>query len=242
VGVAGGADASGDNGGPDDGGGVEGGPLGPAEEGAPAFAADSQSPRPNAEAGPAVACGRQQPGAQYATPMVPRSVDGTNGTFTDHCDNTGNLVAYSCEAMTTCVLAPSGQADPLPQCKTTETGKVVAQTFDCSGHCMAGGCYARCPAVNDLFSYVSIDGATGDATLEDQTDRRRYICKLVFNGAKDGYDCKSGPMPGALAMMVGQGLKSTFCTGGAIGTIGLDAPDAGTAAGSGRCAYDCTVP
>jgi hypothetical protein len=243
AGLAGGVDAPGGNGGLDDGGSVEGGsPFAPAEDGGPAaFTADSESPTPNAEAGLRVTCGKQQPGAQYATPMMPRSVEGTNGTFMNHCDNTGNLVAYSCEAMTTCV-APSGQADPLPQCTTTETGKVVAQPFDCSGHCMAGGCYARCPALNDLFSYVSIDAATGDATLQDQTDHRRYICKLIFNGAKDGYDCKIGPMPGSVAIMVGQGLKSTLCTGGAIGTIGLDAPDAGPAAGSGRCGYDCVVP
>ena len=44
------------------------------------------------------------------------------------------------------------------------------------GHSVNGTCAAHCPAFGDLLTSIAFDSTTGAATLENQTDHRRYIC------------------------------------------------------------------
>jgi hypothetical protein len=173
-------------------------------------------------------------------PRARRTVQGTSQTSTDGCDADGNLVDYYCEAKQTCTIPP-GQPDPLPLCTFTNTGNVLSQTYDCSGHCLNGACEARCPTFGDLMSYVSVDAETGSVTLENQTDHRRYACQLSFDAPNDSFDCKTGPMPGLIVKMLSQGLKSSYCTGGNFGAFGVGA-EAASSSGPTTCDYDCVIP
>jgi hypothetical protein len=173
-----------------------------------------------------------------ADPRVQRTVQGTSQTSTDSCDADGNLVDYYCETKQTCTIPGP---DPLPNCTSVNTGNVLSQAYDCSGHCVNGTCESRCPTFGDLMSYVAVDAATGSATLENQTDHRRYVCQLSFDAANDNYDCKTGPMPGAKVKMLAQGLKSSYCTGGNFGGFGVGAEDA-VLSDPPTCDYDCVIP
>lgn len=121
------------------------------------------------------------------------------------------------------------------------TGKVISQTYDCSGHCVNGTCAAHCPTFTDLLSYIAVDSATGAATFENQTGHRRYVCQLEFDFPNDTYDCKADPTVGLVVKMVSQGLKTFLCTGGDFGAFGVGATDAGPIGGE-RCEYECVIP
>jgi hypothetical protein len=190
-----------------------------------------------AVAGSVFKCGAGPVVGEASDPGIKRTVQGTNGTFTDQCDGAGNLVDFQCESQMNCMPGPG--PDPLPICTMTDTGKVLSQSYDCSGHCADGTCYSRCPVLGDLLTYISVDSTTGDATLENQTDHHRYVCRLGFDAPGDAYDCKNQLMSGSVVEMVTQG--SQFCTGGPFGAFGVGAPG-DASIGSDRCDYDCDVP
>jgi hypothetical protein len=101
-------------------------------------------------------------------PAVQDTLSGTNGVFTDSCDPQGNLVDYSCETATTCGPGPN------PGCSMVDTGRVVPQSIDCSGHCVNGRCDGRCPSIGQGYHFVAV-GPAGAATLMNDSDGRTYV-------------------------------------------------------------------
>ena len=105
-------------------------------------------------------------------PAVKDTLSGTNGVFTDSCDSQGNLVDYSCETRTVCGPGPN------PDCSMFDTGRVVPESIDCSGHCMNGECDGRCPSIGQSYHFVAV-GSAGAVTLGNDTDGRTYACTLI---------------------------------------------------------------
>jgi hypothetical protein len=87
---------------------------------------------------------------------------GTNGTFQDHCDASGNLVEYTCATNFGCD-APEG-ADCAPQ--EYLTGAVSAGDVDCFGLCTEGRCDLPCVVDGVQLTVLHVDDATGDLILE----------------------------------------------------------------------------
>jgi len=178
--------------------------------------------------GPNAAAGPTDPGVQD-------TVRGTNGTFVDSCDASGNLVDYLCETKTTCGPGPN------PECTTSATGKVVSQNVDCSGHCSGGRCDSRCPAIGQAIDFVSVDPSSGDATIHDDGDGRTFACTLAFQAPNLAFDCKTGPQAGTKASIVSLGLHGEYCTGKDFGGFGVKFDGVG-GPGTEACAYECSVP
>jgi hypothetical protein len=180
-------------------------------------------------------CGIEDPAGYILDPEVPGVVQGSNGTFADACDDDGNLIEYLCESRLLCGPGPN------PACNSMNTGLVISELIDCSGHCSGAACAARCPNFGDRLVYRSFDPANGAATLENQTDQRSYECELSDDTADDGYDCLTAPTVGSEVKMVTQGLQTSQCTGGGFGTIGVTDLSASDQDWH-RCAYACAIP
>jgi len=173
-------------------------------------------------------------------PAIRRSLRGTNGTFVDSCDDSGNLVDYECETKQVC-----DGPWPNPTCTSEYTGNVIPQTYDCNGHCHDGACVARCPAPGDVLTYAAVDTFTGSVTFLNRRERLTYPCKLEFDVPDDSYDCKLDPMMGSAVHVVWQWLRTGYCTGGDFGTFGVDAVRASSldaGATESTCTYSCTLP
>ena len=65
-------------------------------------------------------------------PAVRESIEGSNGTFVEACDDEGNLIAYACNMQILC----GGALD----CAPFPTGEVSPVTYDCEGRCQGGTC------------------------------------------------------------------------------------------------------
>ena len=65
-------------------------------------------------------------------PAVRESIEGSNGTFVEACDDQKNLIAYHCDMQIRC----GGTLD----CAPFPTGVVSPVTYDCQGHCEDGAC------------------------------------------------------------------------------------------------------
>jgi hypothetical protein len=167
-------------------------------------------------------------------PGIADTVRGSNGTFVDACDSTGNLVDYVCETMTVCISPPN------PLCQTYTTGRVVPKALNCSGHCTNGRCDGRCPATGQAFHYVAVNNTSGAATIHNDTDGRTYVCSLIFDSTQDAFDCTKGPAVGSQGTVVSLGLQGSYCTGASFGNIGVN--EAGQPAGQENCAYSCSIP
>ncbi|MCG8556090.1 MAG: hypothetical protein MJD61_12510 [Proteobacteria bacterium] len=207
-----------------------------------------------------VTCVAGGPRQTHLDPGVRGQVTGTNGTFTDECDPSGNLIGYSCEFRLQC----AGGPDCFPY--TVETGVVESRHYDCDGRCVNGACEASCPEQGDILVYLDIDGS-GNVTFRNEADNRRYVCtpdsRPVHRSVPPG-DCGNAKA-GQRTIVVGLGLRSSFCTGSRVGNIataepgvtsgagpvdaglgpvdaGLDPVDAGTGGAQPRCRYrDCMI-
>jgi hypothetical protein len=148
---------------------------------------------------------------------------GVNGEFVDACNSDGNLMEFFCEVKVEC------EEPPNPVCVSYQSGKVTSQLFDCGGKCANGECNARCPAIGDVLIYESLgdDGAAGFKFVEAP---RHFQCTLLFDNPNDSYDCKTSPQIGQEVEVQSLGLSGPFCTGGAIGNIGLL-----------NCSYACSI-
>lgn len=120
---------------------------------------------------------------------VKETFQGNNGTFTDSCDATGNLVAYGC-AYT--IVNAGSSVDP-GATYARGTGDVRTGSIDCGGRCRDGICPEVCPKKGDSMLYESIN-PDGSATLTDQRTGWTYTCGLAESGT--GYDCANTPKPG----------------------------------------------
>jgi hypothetical protein len=124
------------------------------------------------------------------------TVTGSNGAFSDECDDQGNLVEYACEM--TCgpleatpgagdaaaPIAGAGGAGGAVPCQLAPSGRVVPSTLDCQGSCQNGACFTLCPDTGDQFSVTTID--TGRVALK-RGDDEPLDCTVVT--ASGGYAC-----------------------------------------------------
>jgi hypothetical protein len=166
----------------------------------------------------------------YADPAVPYIWTGTNGAFLDACDSSGNLTKHSCEAKLLC-----GPGGPNPECNDFDTGLVLTQTVDCAGHCSGGACPSRCPTFGDTMTVQTLD-ASGNVTLRDAVDGRRFACQLSYDQPNDGFDCIADVHVGLAGTFSSQGFSGDYCTGANIGSLGLCYPSAAACVGQ-HCTY-----
>jgi len=117
---------------------------------------------------------------------------GGNGTFSDSCDPSGNLVTHECDY--TSITGPPGDPGPFYML----TGDVKEEFVNCDGRCVNGTCPNICPGIGDSLRYVTIE-PDGSATFDDLTNGLSYQCLLY--GMADGYDCKTMPMVGDVAVV-----------------------------------------
>ena len=115
-------------------------------------------------------------------PRVRETHSGSNGEFTDTCQN-GELVQYACELMTT----TGPPQDPVTW--TSGTGRVVSRNIDCDGRCVNGACPNACPANGDRLLCLSVD-ADDRTTLESASSGWTYVCDI------SPASCETMPQPG----------------------------------------------
>jgi hypothetical protein len=162
-------------------------------------------------------------GDESNTPDEQKSHSGENGVYVDECNSDGDLTLYACETDYVC-----DSNFPNPGCTFVQTGNVAPVTMDCDGQCVSGTCDSRCPAYDDVLTYLSV-AANGDATFENSADGRKYTCELSFDQSNDTYDCVDDPVVGDTIEVWSIGLIGTYCTGGAWGGFGIT-----------ECSYGCT--
>jgi hypothetical protein len=182
-------------------------------------------------------------------------VEATAGTFTDHCDENGDLVEYSCEVQyvqsPNCgVTGPGGGVLPVaaapladiavPFCDSTEvvTGNVTEVVTACAGRCEEAICPFECPDYDERLTYVSVDAVTGAAVFAFDRVGHNLSCELIFDRDTDDYSCITDPEAGREVIVPSLGISSRFCLEGDIGNIGVDDP---TYEGIEECAYRCDV-
>ncbi len=111
---------------------------------------------------------------------------GSNGTFTDHCED-GDLVAYYCVYYS--------QSSSSGESFLFNTGEVASMGVSCDGHCIDGTCPNLCPSSGDTMRYLTRD-ANGHATFDDLTSGAVYDCDFATMFDTQGFDCRSDPQPG----------------------------------------------
>ncbi len=162
---------------------------------------------------------------------VRATTTGENGSFTDTCDENGNLIEYLCETATCgfdtagAVPAAGGSSDVGVPCQPITSRFVISTSVNCAGRCVEGACNWFCASQGDTLTVVE---APGDhVTFED--GGTILDCKpLVELG---GFECLSPALLGHTMSVVSLGN----CT--AQSTV-LGADDATTTPGE-DCAYEC---
>jgi hypothetical protein len=159
---------------------------------------------------------------------------GLNGTFTDSCDEGGNLVEHVCE-LGSCISArivpavggrggiPQGGTGGLSNCPT---GNVVARTIDCGGRCQDGACFSWCAEQGKSFEITGISEMRVLMTTGDYD----YTCDVVFEG--EGFDCRSSSLVGRTVVVTSLGA----CNGEST-TFGWNDPESNLAQ---ECTFTCT--
>lgn len=166
-------------------------------------------------------------------PSVRHSVSGTNGTFVDTCDSSGNLVDYSCATLSACGPGPN------PECTRYETGAVKSTNIDCVGTCVNGQCDGRCPMIGQQVTFTgSVSG--GVIPVTNNGDGRRYSCTVAYQNSAYSFNCTSGPHAGLQMTIVSLGLGGDWCTGKQWGSFGASV-DGVSPAGVEVCAYTCDI-
>lgn len=157
---------------------------------------------------------------------------GTNGSFADACDATGNLTEYSCETLCEGGAFTSGNpissaAIMMPPCTPQQTGRVLSTSVNCGGRCDAGRCFQWCPNQGDKVVASSVTGSTVAMRFAGYN----LSCKVVFT--QSGYDCLAPSIAGSQLTAVSLGN----CTGTTT-VFGTDLPNS---AGGQACTYECTL-
>jgi len=104
---------------------------------------------------------------------VKHAVSGNNGSFTDHCDENGDLVQYGC-ALTSQTLCEGEYCTEV----WSQSDEVEPTTVACGGTCHDGMCIGRCPSDGSAveFESVSMDGSASVRSLETA---RLLACQLT---------------------------------------------------------------
>jgi hypothetical protein len=156
--------------------------------------------------------------AWFGDPEVFGQISGSNGTFLDACDASGNLIEAVCETETIC------EGEINPACADFETGIVTTRTHDCAGTCSEATCRGRCPLQGDTVKYLDVGAYT---LFVNEIDGRQYRCELVFG---DMSTCNASTRVNQSFAITGLGLRGGPCTGLDFGNIGLES-----------CTYDCDI-
>jgi hypothetical protein len=167
---------------------------------------------------------------------VRSKTSGTNGSFTDECDASGNLVEYACEVglCTNAKIAvpiggfggfAQGGAGGITMCLT---GNVSSRTIDCGGHCDEGTCFGWCATQGgEAFNVTGVDGSALTMTMGNY----EYTCSVAFQ--REGYDCLDQELVGRSMVVTSLGN----CTGAST-TWGWDDLDSSLIE---ECAFTCTL-
>lgn len=174
-------------------------------------------------------CGK---GGKYITLGAVDVFQGTNGTFTDHCDNAGNLVTYTCESTTEWV------CDEL-ECYDEEgedTGVALELPMDCGGTCTAGTCESRCPHTGDVMQYLGPIGG-GQYKVKNLTTGWDYHCTEILGS------CQM-PAVGAQKTLDYYEAKNQTCMGSSTAAMsfGLVNPGPNDIKCVFRCSADVPAP
>jgi hypothetical protein len=164
-------------------------------------------------------------------PSTRTTVSGVNGSFSDACDTSGNLIEYICETAFDDTCLPN----PDPSCRY-QTGLVVPYAINCAGRCDEGTCLARCPQQGDSLTYLSVDPINAKASIHNDTDGSSYSCTVIFDISTDTYNCTTAPVAGTTTKVYSLGgFSTTTCVSGTSGNIGT------AQTGVQQCTYSCTV-
>jgi len=178
---------------------------------------------------------------------VASTTTGLNGSFSDTCDASGNLVEQYCEmtsvacpygplptgpapAIASANPAPSAGVAimmPVPTCQQQQTGNVLSTTVDCGGKCNAGKCFQWCPSQGDILDATAVSAQL----VSMRFNGYNLSCKVVFT--QPGYDCLMPSIAGIKLAAVSFGNCSGTTT-----VFGTDLPTSG---GAQACTYECTV-
>jgi hypothetical protein len=170
---------------------------------------------------------------QQESPEVQHTYIGQNGTFTDRCDGSGNLVDYGCEFKTKCGPGPN------PACGNIDTGRVTSTTRDCAGMCVNGRCDGRCPQQGDHITYRDTH-PDGSALIRNDSDGRSYDCTLDYDSPADKFDCKAVAV-GQTGTVLGRSVRDMQCTGRDFGGFSVVLPGVPTTNSGENCGYDCGI-
>jgi hypothetical protein len=155
---------------------------------------------------------------------------GANGSFTDSCDASGNLLEHACElgpCISTRIAVPFGGSAGSGGILTCPTGQVISRTVDCGGHCEEGACFGWCAEQGGKFQVTGVEGMS----LAMTKDSYEYSCAVVFQ--REGYDCLGEELVGRTMVVTSLGA----CTGGST-TWGWDDPES---ASIQECTFTCTL-
>jgi len=164
-------------------------------------------------------------------PGTRTTATGTNGSFSDACDTSGNLIEYICET----IWAENCFPNPDPSCRY-QTGMVVPYAINCAGTCTEGTCTGRCPQQGDALTYLAVDPTTATAQLRNDTDGHKYSCNVIWDATTDTYDCTTAPVAGTTTRVYSLGgFSGSLCVTGTTGNIGT------AQTGQQQCTYSCTL-
>jgi hypothetical protein len=153
---------------------------------------------------------------------------GVNGSFTDSCDESGNLVEHFCE-IGPCVSArvafPAGFGGT-GGFENCPTGKVVSRTIDCGGHCEDATCFDWCAEQGGSFEITGVS----ETTVLMTKGAYEYTCEVIFEG--DGFDCRDPSLAGRTLVVTSLGT----CDGEST-TFGWNDPESALAQ---ECTFTCT--
>lgn len=172
-------------------------------------------------------------------PEIAHSYQGSNGSFTNRCDSSGNLVGYRCEAkLPPCSPGQNGCDGPL-----VLTGRVVPlpSIVDCVGQCRGARCDGRCPQQGDQVTVMGED-ASGSVLVHDDSDGRTYACAPdPTDQHGTNFDCVHAPV-GKTGLVTGRSVEDGHCTGAAFGGFAVVLDGVPTPAGLNTCGYGtCSI-
>jgi hypothetical protein len=104
---------------------------------------------------------------------------GTNGTFEDECDDSGDLIEQVCETQLTCNSPGGGgfggNADAACAPREQPTGIVGQRTINCFGTCADGACEIPCPKMGDVVTVTAVE-TNSQYELDPGIEGLRFVC------------------------------------------------------------------
>jgi len=159
---------------------------------------------------------------------------GVNGSFTDYCDDGGNLIEHYCEPLP-CGVPP--QADAIPAgssgigvpCQIGQSGNVLELPVDCGGRCSDGACEQYCTDFGQTFTVTNV--GVGQSVIAVDLSGQHVACSIIAE--LDGFLCADASLQNRVMTVVALGTCSPASfTMGVTYAGTTDAQD---------CSYTCTT-